>query len=138
MLRMSFMPSDFHPILLVLGQADELMALADALEKFSEQGGRLVLNDEGVHSTDTRVELQETEPNAGEKLGLWPASPGSMELAWRLPMAYARIFSHEVANLANSGEPAGSTTLECDILGEVRVKVSIGEWEENYLTDDFR
>jgi hypothetical protein len=61
-----------------------------------------------------------------------------MELAWRLPVGYARIFSDEVANLSASGEPAGSTTLECDILGEVRVKVSIGEWEETYLTDDVR
>lgn len=138
MLRMSYMPSDFHPILLVLGQADELLVLADALETFSKQGERLLLNDAGVHSTDTRVELQETQQDSGEKLGLWPISPRSMELAWRLPRAYARIFSDEVANLANSGEPAGSTTLECDVLGEVRVKVSIGEWEDNYLTDDFR
>lgn len=138
MLRMSYMPSDFHPILLVLGQAEDLMVLANALEKFSEQGGQMVLNDEGVQSTDTRVELLEQEPDGAKKLGLWPKSSGSMELAWRLPVGYARIFSDEVANLSASGEPAGSTTLECDILGEVRVKVSIGEWEETYLTDDVR
>lgn len=138
MLRMSFMPSDFHPILLVLGQAEELIVLANALDKFSQQGGRLVLNDEGLHSTDTRVELQEHDTDACKKVGLWPTSPGGMELEWNLPLAYARIFSDEVANLAKSGEVAGSTTLECDVLGEVRVKVSIGEWEENYLTDDFR
>ncbi|WP_300587340.1 hypothetical protein [Marivita sp.] len=138
MLRMSFMPSDFHPILLVLGQANELLVLADALEKFSEQGDRLVLNDEGVFSTDTRVELHETDPDTGEILGLWQASPGGSELIWRIPKPYARIFSNEVANLANSGDCAGSATLECDVLGEIRVKVSIGEWEENYLTDDFR
>ncbi|PHR22468.1 MAG: hypothetical protein COA37_12180 [Hoeflea sp.] len=135
---MSFMPSDFHPILLVLGHAEELLVLANALGKFAEQGGQLVLNDEGVHSTDTRVTLQQSDPDAGEKLGLWQTSPRSMDLTWRLPLAYARIFSDEVANLANAGEPAGSTTLECDRLGEIRVKVSIGEWEENYLTDGFR
>lgn len=135
---MSFMPSDFHPILLVLGQAQDLMVLADALVKFSGRGGRLVLNDEGVHSTDTRVELCEHNPADSGKVGLWPDTPNGMSLEWRLPVDYARIFSDEVANLANSGEPAGSATLECDVLGEVRVKVSIGEWEENYLTDDFR
>lgn len=138
MLRMSYMPSDFHPILLVLGQAEDLMVLANALEKFSEQGGQMDLNDEGVQSTDTRVELREQEPDGGEKLGLWPKSSGSMELAWHLPVGYARIFSDEVANLSASDDPAGSTTLECDVLGEVRVKVSIGEWEETYLTDDVR
>lgn len=138
MLRMSFMPSDFHPILLVLGQADELMVLANALDTFSRDGGSLVLNDAGVYSTDTRVELLEQGANASDKSGLWQVSRGSMDLVWRLPKNYARIFSDEVANLTSSGEPAGSTTLECDVLGEIRVKVSIGEWEENYLTDEFR
>jgi len=28
--------------------------------------------------------------------------------------------------------------LECDVLGEIRAKVSLGEWEDSYLTDDFR
>ncbi|WBU63566.1 hypothetical protein [Paracoccus aerodenitrificans] len=138
MLRMGFMPSDFHPVLLVLGQPKHLMVFADALEKFSDQGGSLSLNDEGAFSTDTKVMLEEHPAGGPEKVGLWPVTPGSMELVWRLPKNYAWIFSNEVANLANSGEPAGSATLECDILGEVRVKVSIGEWEDHYLSDEIR
>jgi len=138
MLRMSFMPSDFHPILLVLGRAEELMALADAFERFSETGGHLALNDAGLFSTDTRVALEECDPEAGVKPGLWQSAPGSTDLVWRLPKRYAWIFANEVANLASSGEPAGSVTLECDVLGEIRAKVSLGEWEDSYLTDDFR
>ena len=137
MLRMSYMPSDFHPSLPVLGMPDQLQVLADALERFSEQGGELALNECGVHSTDTRVVLKEIELEDGPKPGLWPGSEDGL-LEWRLPRRYAWIFSNEVANLATSGEPAGSATLECDKLGEIRVKVSIGEWEDNYLTDDFR
>tara|TARA_R110002124_G_scaffold246424_2_gene411529 strand:+ start:2214 stop:2630 length:417 start_codon:yes stop_codon:yes gene_type:complete len=138
MLRMSFMPSDFHPVLLVLGQPKELMKLSDALATFAGQGGELDLNEAGAFSTDTRVKLKEPPTASTETPGLWPVTPGAMDLVWRLPKTYAQIFSDEVANLAQSSEPAGSTTLECDVLGEIRVKVSIGEWEEDYLTDDFR
>lgn len=138
MLRMGFMPSDFHPVLLVLGQPQHLMKLADALEQFSEQGGSLVLNDEGLFSTDTHVVIEECALDDGTKVGLWQRAPGSTELVWRLPKQYAWIFSNEVANLAQGSEVAGSVTLECEVLGEIRVKVSIGEWEEEYLTDNFR
>ena len=105
---------------------------------FAGQGGELDLNEAGAFSTDTRVKLKEPPTASTETPGLWPVTPGAMDLVWRLPKTYAQIFSDEVANLAQSSEPAGSTTLECDVLGEIRVKVSIGEWEEDYLTDDFR
>lgn len=138
MLRMSFMPSDFHPILLVLGMHKELMVLADALEKFSQTGGTMALKDEGMFSTDTDVTVEEIDEADAAKAGLWSREKGSMDLVWRLPKKYAWIFSNEVANLANSGEPAGSATLECDTMAEIKVKVSIGEWEDAYLTDGSR
>lgn len=138
MLRMSFLPCDFNPILLVLGTSPELMKFAEALEKFSKQGDRLALNDEGIVSTDTSVELVEHPVDGPKKVGLWQTAPDGMDLEWRLPKRYAEIFANEIANLATSGDPAGSATLECDILGEIRVKVSVGEWEDHYLTDDFR
>lgn len=138
MLRMSFMPSDFHPILLVLGTPDQLGHLVTAFETFSEQGGSLALTDHGIFSTDTRVTIEECDLDGQDKPGLWQAAKGSTDLIWRLPKRYAWIFANEVANLAGSGEVAGSVTLECDQLGEIRAKVSIGEWEEDYLTNDFR
>ena len=138
MLRMSYMPSDFHPILLILGTPEQLLGLADTLEGFSQTGGRLVLNDSGIFSTDTRVVIEEIDLDGPAKAGIWQADSGTAHLVWRLTRHYAWIFSNEVANLANSGELAGSVTLECDVLGEIRAKISIGEWEENYLTDAVR
>ncbi|WP_460274400.1 hypothetical protein [Celeribacter sp. ULVN23_4] len=138
MLRMSFMPSDFHPILLVLGTPEQLGNLVRAFEVFSEEGGSLALTDHGIFSTDTQVTIEECDLGGLEKPGLWQVSKGSTDLIWRLPKRYAWIFANEVANLADSGEVAGSVTLECDQLGEIRAKVSIGEWEEDYLTNDFR
>ncbi|MCA2011555.1 hypothetical protein LCM17_08685 [Cereibacter sphaeroides] len=138
MLRMSYMPSDFHPILLVLGQKPELLALAAIFERFSETGGTLSLTQAGVFSTDTQVTLEELPEGSSERPGLWPRARGANDLIWRLPRSYAWIFANEIANLGTSTELAGSATLECDQLGEIRAKVSIGEWEEGYLEDDFR
>ena len=138
MLRMGFMPSDFHPVVLVLGQAEDLMILADALEKFSQVGGTMHLNDQGLFSSDTKIVVEECEIDSGIKLGLWQSTPGSFDLIWRIPKRYAWIFSNEIADLSTSGEKAGSASLECDVLGEIKVKVSIGEWEDHYLTDDIR
>ena len=114
MLRMSFMPSDFHPILLILGTPEQLQNLVAAFETFSEQGGLLSLNENGLFSTDTTVSLEECALEGSEKPGLWQVSAGSTDLVWRLPKRFAWIFANEVANLANSGEVAGSVTLECD------------------------
>jgi len=72
MLRMSYMPSDFHPVLLILGHKTELMTLADAFDGFSKQGGSLDLNAAGILSTDTKVTLEEWTEGMTEKVGLWP------------------------------------------------------------------
>lgn len=138
MLRMSYMPSDFHPILLVLGQKPELLGLAAVFERFAEQGGPISLTAAGVFSTDTEVTLEELPEDTAQRPGLWPRADAPGALVWWLPRTFAWIFANEIANLATSAEPAGSVTLECDQLGEVRAKVSIGEWEEGYLEDDFR
>ena len=138
MLRMSYMPSDFHPVLLILGHKTELMTLADAFDGFSKQGGSLDLNAAGILSTDTKVTLEEWTEGMTEKVGLWPVGRGQSDLIWRLPKRFAWIFANEVANLGSSPDVAGSATLECEVFGEIRAKVSIGEWEEGYLSDAFR
>ena len=138
MLRMSYMPSDFHPILLVLGTTEDMLTLGDILRAFAEKGGRASLNDAGVFSTDTQVELLERDLEAATRPGLWPSGEAKNELVWCLPKAYAADFADAVGDLARSGEAAGSTFLECEVADEIKVKVSIGEWEDHYLTDDRR
>uniref|UniRef100_A0A2A4Z641 Uncharacterized protein n=1 Tax=OCS116 cluster bacterium TaxID=2030921 RepID=A0A2A4Z641_9PROT len=138
MLRMSFMPSDFHPILLILGENSELLKFSSILDDFSKKGANVSLTDSGVFSTDTSVELLEIKAGSNDLAGLWRSLDDSNKLIWRLPKKFAWIFGNEVANLAMSGERAGSVTLECEALNEIRIKVSVGEWENHYLTDGTR
>ena len=129
------MPSDFHPILLILGDADDLVALGDMLLHFSEHGAALSLTEAGVHASETAVVLSDIETELGDMPGLWPCGEASGQLRWRLSQALASEFARDVCELATSGAAAGSVTLECGSAGEVKVKVSMGEWEDQFLTD---
>ena len=128
------MPSDYHPVLLVLGMHDDLDKLADIMRHFAKNGAPMSLNEAGVFSTDTKVEMV----SEGAKMGLWPQEKGSTNLTWVLEKDHARIFADDVEELASSGAPAGSVTLEHEVLGEIKIKVSIGEWEDHFLTDETR
>lgn len=137
MLRMGYMPSDFHPVLLVLGDAQDLQRFAGILAAFARDGtARRLAAENLVHSTDTEVMLASL--GDGRKHGLWPDARDSGLLHWTLSGEDAAAFAAEVADLASSGAPAGSVTLECGLLDEVKVKVSVGEWDEHFLEDDAR
>ena len=139
MLRMSHLPSDFHPLLLVLGDHTDLGRFAELLAAFASTGQPVqVGGDGGAFSTDTEVLLDPAEGVPGRPHGLWrdPARPD--RLRWTLSRDAAAAFALEVAELANSNAPAGSVTLECGILNEIRVKVSVGEWEDEFLMDGVR
>lgn len=129
------MPSDFHPILLVLGDADDLIALHDMLTHFSEQGATVSLNEAGVHAHETTVMLSDIERELGATPGLWPTGAATGQLHWRLSKARALEFARDVSELATSGAAAGSVTLECGVSGEIKVNVSMGEWEDDFLAD---
>lgn len=127
------MPSDFHPILLVLGNKGDLITFADLLAAFSQTGETVVLNKQGISSGDTTVQLLQQE---GHKPGLWQREAGSADLVWYLPLDVAAHFADEVAKLAHGKSLAGSAHLECEVLNEIRVHVSLGEFEDEFLVED--
>ena len=129
MLRMGYMPSDLNPMVLMIGAAEDLSQLIGCLSAFAEDGDdRRLCADCGVGMQGTEVVL--TDAPEG-RIGLFADADGA--LAWRLTRADAAAFADEVAGLACADAPSGSVTLECDRLGEIRVKVSIGEWEDSVL-----
>lgn len=130
MLRMGYMPSDYHPQLLVLGTHAEVAGLARLLAAFAGDGASRRLAADGfVESAGAEVIL--TRPGPEARRGLWLA--GNATLVWALDAEDAEAFAGEVAELARSPSPAGSATLECALLGEVKVQVSVGEWEDDVL-----
>lgn len=137
MLRMRYMPCDFHPLLLVLGDAEELRGFSGLLARFASSGQPIDLTAEGVFSEDTRVVLRRPDAAGGERPGLWVAEAvPHPALDWRLPRETAGAFAAEVLKTANGESLAGSSTLECEVLNEICVKVSFGEFEERFLLGD--
>ena len=134
MLRMRYMPCDFHPLLLVLGNATELLTFSGLLLKFASDGRPQNLSRVGVFTEDTCVIMQELAQESDQDPGLWVTKAGMRPvLEWRLSKVLAEKFSAEVLAIANGPSRAGSTILECQVLNEIRIKVSFGEFEDCFL-----
>ena len=133
MLRLGFLPSDFNPMLLMLGEAEDFRALGGVLRRFAREGGTVALDELAFCAAwRTRVMLTDTGTVAGESLGLLPVQ-GSGCFEWRLDAMWAAAFAELVEVLAAPGRVAGSEMLECDIEGEIPVKVSRGEYTDDFL-----
>lgn len=130
MLRYSFLPSDFHPIVLMLGEASDLEMLSRVLRRFSQSQGELKLNEtEGFARSDTEIVLT----NASERCGMLPVSIKDKIFRWSLDELTAEYFAELVDELAEHDRKSGSERLVCGLLEEIPVKVSRGEFTDDYL-----
>jgi hypothetical protein len=121
MLRIDFLPSDFNPMVLVLGEAEDLHRLAATLRNFARAPAEAPLEQSRVRLTAS------TGP-----LGIHPADePGAF--LWRLDAAHAETFADQIDSLAQPSRVAGSEILECTTEEEIPVKVSRGEYTDDFL-----
>jgi hypothetical protein len=121
MLRIAFLPSDFNPMVLILGEAEDLHRLAATLRRFAHAPIELPIE----HS---RISLT---ASAGP-LGIRPAAePGTF--LWRLDATHAENFAAQIDTLAQPSRPAGSEILQCTGGEEIPVKVSRGEYTDDFL-----
>ncbi len=121
MLRIGFLPSDFNPMVLVLGEAEDLHRLAATLRRFGREPADAPLDVSRVHLTASHGPL-----------GIHPANePGAF--LWRLDRAHAHAFADQIDSLAQSTRVAGSEILECGTEEEIPVKVSRGEYTDDFL-----
>jgi hypothetical protein len=121
MLRVAFLPSDFNPMVLMLGEPEDLHRLAATLRHFA------------LAPSDTSIERSPVSLTASAgPLGIHPAGePGAF--LWRLDATYARAFADQVDQLAQPARVAGSEILACTTEEEIPVKVSRGEYTDDFL-----
>ena len=136
MLRLGYMASDFHPKLLVLGEQAELGRVAELLSKFSDSGSEVrLVRDCVMQAASTEVVIREPERDAQLGLSAANADAANVHLIWRLTRDRAAEFSDEIEALVNSGVSSGSVNLECGNLDEIKVVVSFGEWDDDFLVN---
>jgi hypothetical protein len=131
MLRIGFLPSDFNPMLLMLGAQEDLRALGGVLRGFARDGGAVRLDELAFCAArGTRVTLS----GGAGPLGLQavPDVPGAF--VWRLDAERAAVFAALVDDLAVASRLAGSEFLECTQAEQIPVKVSRGEYTDDFLT----
>jgi hypothetical protein len=124
MLRIAFLPSDFNPMVLVLGESEDLHRLAATLRRFAREPADWVLETSCLHLTVSKGPLGIHQA----------ATPGTF--LWRLDSAHAQAFADQIDSLAQPARIAGSEILECTTGEEIPVKVSRGEYTDDFLLAD--
>ena len=127
MLRYEYMPSDFHPLFLFLGEAPDLVALARLLRRFAE------------NPVPTAVAERIPGATSRDPLMLTPADDafGMRDLggrfAWKLTPWQAERIAERIDLLSQRDIKSGSEILELGSEGEIPVKVSRGEFTDDFL-----
>jgi hypothetical protein len=137
MLRIGFLPSDFNPMVLMLGEAEDFRALSGVLRQFAREHeavrlDRLAFCSEGGSVvTLQRATSATTAPDEDAyRQGVATTPDG---IAWRLDADQALRFAMQLDRLADPGRTAGSEMLECSTVEEIPVKASRGEYTEDFL-----
>ncbi len=129
MMRIGFLPSDFNPMILMLGEAEDCKALGGVLRRFSRDGKDVTFGELAfctIIGTDVLLTAA-----AG------PAGVQQCEdhpFIWRVPADMAAGFAERLDDLAEPERAAGSEALDCGTEDGIAVKVSRGEYTEDFLT----
>ena len=129
MLRFGFLPSDFNPMVLMLGEAEDFRALAAVLRRFSRAPAEVALHELGFcqPARQTHITLSPAKDASG---GLHARSGPGCFFAWRIDAARAAACAELAETLIDADRPAGSEMIEA---GDVPLKLSRGEYTEDYL-----
>jgi hypothetical protein len=129
MLRMGFLPSDYNPMLLMLGEAEDLRLLAAVLRRFAREPCDVCMNQLGFCAVSRAQVTLTASPGAP---GIHPL-PQTRIFRWRLNAERADAFADQIDALAQPARVAGSEVLACTTGEEIPVKVSRGEYTDDFL-----
>jgi hypothetical protein len=127
MLRFEYMPSDFHPLFLFLGEAADLGALAKLLRRFATNPQTIPVAERipGAASRDELVLMLADDEFGMRDLG--------GRFAWKLTDWQAARIAERIELLTPPDNKSGSELLEIGSDGEIPVKVSRGEFTDDFL-----
>jgi hypothetical protein len=126
-LRVGFLPSDFNPMVLMLGEAADFRALAGALRQFARDPAELRLDRLGFCRSG--IALAVVAADGAEGI----ARVGDGAFAWRLTTARAEDFAARAEALSDPSLPSGSDMLECGTEEGIPAKLSRGEYTDEFL-----
>ncbi|MBS0639838.1 MAG: hypothetical protein JSS43_08205 [Proteobacteria bacterium] len=127
MMRIGFLPSDFNPMILMLGEAEDIRALGGVLRRFARDGQAVEVGALGFcagAAIDLRLVAEGVAPGVHrDRRGF----------VWSVPRDLAAAFADRLEDLAEPGRIAGSEQLDCGTEDGIVVKVSRGEYTDDFL-----
>jgi hypothetical protein len=127
MLRFEYMPSDFQPIFLFIGEGSDLAALAKLLRRFAEDPRELAVSET----------IPDAKSNAPLALAPSDGEFGMRDLggrfSWKLNDWQAVRIAERIDLLTPADSKSGSEIFEVGSEGEIPVKVSRGEFTDDFL-----
>jgi hypothetical protein len=128
MMRIGFLPSDFNPMILMLGEAEDCRALGGVLRRFAREGSDVSFADLNFCRVTGPDVLLTAAPGPP---GVQPCKDHAF--IWRVPQDLAAGFAERLDDLAEPGRVAGSEQLDCGTEHSIAVKVSRGEYTDDFL-----
>jgi hypothetical protein len=127
MLRFEYMPSDFQPIFLFIGEGPDLAALAKLLRRFAENPQEIVV---GETIPDAKSNAPLTLAPADGEFGMRDLGG---TFSWKLNDWQAARIAERIDLLTPADNKSGSEIFEVGSEGEIPVKVSRGEFTDDFL-----
>jgi hypothetical protein len=128
MLRYEHMPSDFQPIFLFIGEAEDLAKLAGLLQRFARNPTATAVAD-AIPGAISRS-IVTLVPADQEEFGMRERDE---KFEWLLNGWQADRIAERIALLTPSHNKSGSEIVEVGSDGEIPVKVSLGEFTDDFL-----
>lgn len=133
MLRFDHMPSDFHPVFLFLGDSNDLARLVRLLKEFAASPGEINVR-EAIPGAGGRSQLALVPAEGPDALYGLRETPEYNSFVWTLNAWQADQIAARVDALTPAELKSGNDILELGLEGEIPVKVSRGEFTDNFLT----
>jgi hypothetical protein len=127
MLRFEFMPSDFQPIFLFIGEGPDLVALATLLRRFAENPKEIAV---GEIIPDAKWSAPLTLVPADREFGMRDLGG---RFSWKLNDWQATRIAERIDLLTPAHNKSGSEIVEVGSDGEIPVKISRGEFTDDFL-----
>jgi hypothetical protein len=134
MLRFDHLPSDFNPLFLFLGEKQDLAALAKLLRSFASSPRPLDVKEQLAESK-SRATLRLVP--AGSDAGDFGMQPDNDGFCWVLNSWQAEKIAERIEALIPAQQKSGSDIIELGVEGEIPVKISLGEFTDDFLVQRF-
>jgi hypothetical protein len=134
MLRFDYLPSDFNPMFLFLGERQDLTALARLLRSFAQSPCQLDVREQ-IAGAKSRATLQ-LVPAEGET-GDFGMKRSNEVFRWGLNAWQAEKIAERIELLTPAHQKSGSDIIELGVEGEIPVKISLGEFTDDFLVQRF-